>query len=226
MIHAPGVAQGAMARLVPALKARGLEISADESPDLEGGSTLLMTTPVDWMRLGVWLAPWRVARGARLIVVSRIGAHPDAKAASLQDLWRLEEYARVSLIPTLTFRLAPLVSKQSPFWMRLAARPKFGPEARQLVMPVLEEDAVTALERALREERPSEDWYEVVGRDARSLEEWAGIASTGAAAAPDATVPWEPEIEELAEHRLAEPEIWQERFGIRARSVIDWAGAA
>ena len=33
-------------------------------------------------------------------------------------------------------------------------------------------------------------------------------------------------LEELAEHRLCEPEIWQERFAVRARSVIEWAGAA
>jgi hypothetical protein len=226
MIHAPGAAHGAMARLVPALKARGLAITDAESPDLEGGATLLISTPVDWMRLGVWLAPWRVARGARIVVVSRVGAHPDARAAGLRDLWRLEEYARVSLIPTLTLRLAPLVSKQSPFWTQLAANPRLGAEARQLVMPVLEEDALGALERALREERPAEEWFEVVGPDARSLEEWAAIASRGGTPGTAVAGAWEPEIEELAEHRLCEPELWQERFAVRARSVIQWAGAA
>lgn len=226
MIHAPGRAAGAVARLVPALQARGLAITDAESPDLDGGSTLLISTPVDWMRLGVWLAPWRVARGARLIVISRMGAHPDARAAGLRDLWRLEEHARVSLIPTLTLRLGPLVSKESPFWTRLAAHPRLGDEARRLVMPVLEEDALTAMERALREAHPAEGWFEVVGPDARSLGEWAEIAAARGPAEPDPAGAWEPDLEELAEHRLCEPEIWQERFDVRARSVIDWAGTA
>jgi len=224
MIHAPGAVEGAMARLLPALAARGLEIADTPAPDFSGGSTLLVSTPVDWMKLGVWFAPWRVARGARIVVVSRVGAHPDARAAGLQDLWRLEEYARVSLVPTLTLRLGPLVSAASPFWTRLAGRPKLGDASRAVVMPLLEEDAVIALERVLRETQPAEGCFEVVGTDARSLAEWSELAAAGGVAAPADGGTWEPPIEELVEHRLCEPEHWQERFGVTARSVIRWAG--
>lgn len=227
MIHLAAPAQGALARLLPALAARGLAPGDDPAPDFEGGSTLLISTPVDWMKLGVRFAPWRVARGARVVVVSRVGAHPDAQAAGLQDLWRLEEYARVSLVPTLTLRLAPLVSRESPFWTTLAGRPKLGPEGRALVMPVLEEDALSALERALREPEPSEGWYEVVGPEARSLEEWSELAAGGRTGGGTAAAPaWEPDREELLEHRLSEPALWQERFGVRARSVVKWAAGA
>ena len=100
MIHAPCAPAGATPRIMEALTRRGLEWSSADSPGREHGATLLLWTPVDWMRLGVWLGLWRAARGARLVVLSRVGAHPDARAASLRDLWRLEEHARVCLIPT------------------------------------------------------------------------------------------------------------------------------
>ena len=222
MIHAPGTASGATARLLDALRSRGLEISAAESPGTVDGPTLLLTTPVDWMQLGVRMAPWRVARGARIVVLSRVGAHPDAVAPGLRDLWRLEEYARVSLIPTLTLRFAPLVGNETPFWKKLAASPRLGPEGDTVVMPVLEEDAIEVLARALREPRPSEGWFEVTGPEARSLSEWVAVAARGGGAGE---MEWEPPLEEMLEHRLAEAEIWQSRFGLRAHSVTQWAGA-
>lgn len=220
MIHAPGAPAGSAARLLDALRARGIETTDAESPRNEEHPTLLLTTPVDWMALGVRMAPWRVARGARIVVLSRLGAHPDAVAPGLRDLWRLEEYARVSMIPTLTLRFGPLAGAESPFWKKLASAPKFGREANTVVMPVLEEDAVQVLARALGETRPAEGWYEITGPDARSLGEWSALAARGAGG--DAGE-WEPPLEEMAEHRLAEADVWQERFGLAAHSVVAWA---
>lgn len=223
MIHAPGGATGANARLLAALRARGLAIADTESPGNADGATLLLWTPVDWMQLGVRMAPWRVARGARLIVLSRLGAHPDAIAPGLRDLWRLEEYARVSLVPTMALRFAPLVGKESPFWKKLGGRPKLGRAGNTVLMPVLEDDAVQVLARALTESRPAEGWFEITGPEALSLDEWGEIATrNGALDAGE----WEPPIEELTEHRLSESEIWQTRFGLRAHPVSEWAHRA
>jgi hypothetical protein len=221
VIHAPRAPVGSTARLLDAVRARGLATTDAESPRSEDRATLLLTTPVDWMALGVRMAPWRVARGARIVVLSRLGAHPDAVAPGLRDLWRLEEYARVSMIPTLTLRFGPLVGAESPFWRKLASAPKLGREASTVVMPVLEEDAVQVLARALGETRPAEGWFEVTGPEARSLAEWSALAAEGGARADDAE--WEPPLEELLEHRLGEADVWQERFGLAAHSVSAWA---
>lgn len=226
MIHAPCAHAGATSRILEGLTRRGLELSNGDSPGREQGATLLLWTPVDWMRLGVWLGLWRAARGARLVVLSRVGSHPDARARSLRDLWQLEEHARVSLIPTLVLRLGPLVGEQSPFWLQLGSRPRLRAEGRSVVMPVLEEDALAAVECALREPHPAEGWYEIIGPDARALDEWAEIAG-GLGGSPTAVAgTWEPALDELVEHRLSEPEIWQERFGVAARSVVEWARKA
>src|SRR5213075_1100163 len=56
------------------------------------------------------------APNARLLVLSRIGVHPDAKAPGLAALWKLEERARASKLPMLTLRLAPMVGPRSPLW--------------------------------------------------------------------------------------------------------------
>ncbi len=220
MIHAPAGVRGAAARLLDAMRARGIAFLTDDAPVPEDGATLVLTTPVDWMALGVRMAPWRVARGARILVLSRVGAHPDATAQGLRDLWRLEEYARVSLVPTLTLRFAPLVGKESPFWRKLASRPPLARHADAVVMPVLEDDAIEVLARALAEKRPAEGWFEIVGPEARSLAEWSALAAaSGAGEAAE----WEPDLEELAEHRLSEVGLWQERFGLRAHPVAAWA---
>ena len=225
MIHAPTVPTGSTARLLDALRARGLAMTdaASPRPD-EESPTLILTPPVDWMALGVRMAPWRVARGARILVLSRLGAHPDAVAPGLQELWRLEEYARVSLIPTLTLRFGPLVAADSPFWRKLASTPKLGREANAVVMPLLEDDAVQVVARALGETRPAEGWFEITGPEARSLGEWSALAARGGARADAGD--WEPALEELVEHRLAEAEVWQERFGLAAHSVTSWAERA
>ena len=49
------------------------------------------------------------APGARVLVLSLLGAHPDARAKRLKALWELEELVRGTAIPNMTLRLAPLV---------------------------------------------------------------------------------------------------------------------
>jgi uncharacterized protein YbjT (DUF2867 family) len=220
VIHVPAPPSGGVARLVAALRARGAEITDQVAPEPGVGATLLLTTPVDWLHLSMWLAHWHVARSCRLLVLSRVGAHPDAVAPSLQDLWRLEEHARVSLIPTLVLRLAPLVAADSPFWLRLR-HARLGPEGRAVVMPVVEEDALKGLESALRETNGRwEGWFEVTGPEARTVAEWAEVAARRGSSSAEV---WEPDAAELLEHRLSEPELWQRRFGVFARSVTTWA---
>ena len=130
----------------------------------------------------------------------------------------------MSGIPTLTLRFAPLVAAESPFWRKLASAPKLGREANTVVMPVLEEDAIQVFARVLGETRPAEGWYEITGPEARSLGEWSALAARGGARADAGD--WEPPLEEMLEHRLAETEVWQERFGLAAHSVTSWAERA
>jgi len=66
----------------------------------------------------------REAPDARLLVLSALGAHPDARAPRLKALWDLEEQARGAGRPVLTLRLAPIVGPQSPLWLRLRSRPR------------------------------------------------------------------------------------------------------
>jgi len=225
MIHVPGGFEPPVPRLIESLKAKGHEISDSESPNPEAGETLVLAQPVDWMRLGVWFGSWHVARAARILVLSRIGAHPDARAESLRELWRLEEYARVSLIPTLVMRLAPLVGESSPFWSRLRSRPRLGALGSALVMPVLEQDVVEVLHAALTGTGTWEGWFDVAGPEARTLSEWSELAGATAGNAPGRAAggEWEPPLEELSEHRLSEPDLWQARYGLKAGEVGTWA---
>jgi uncharacterized protein YbjT (DUF2867 family) len=224
MIHVPGRFDAPVPRLIEALKSRGHSVAESQSPTGGPGATLLLAHPVDWMRLGVWFGAWHVARGARILVVSRMGVHPDARSQSLRELWQLEEYARVSLIPTLVLRLAPLLGEASPFWSRLRSRPRLGNFANTVVMPVLEQDAVEVMHQALTQTTSWEGWFDIAGPEARTLQEWSELAggSTAGSSGPDSS--WEPPLEELAEHRLAEPDLWQRRFGLTARDVVEWAG--
>lgn len=216
MIHVFGALDPPVPRLVAVLGARGHQFSDQTTPEPDTGATLLLSTPVDWMRLGVNFSPWLVAPGVRILVVSRMGAHPDAVAPGLQALWRLEEYARVSLIPTLALRLAPLAGPATPFWRKLAARPRLGAAAGAVVMPVLESDAVEVLHAALVAKHRWEGWFDVVGPEARTLAEWSEVAGHERGADD---VPWEPPLEEMMEHRLAEPELWQKAYGLVAHDV-------
>jgi hypothetical protein len=207
------------------LRARGHEIRNDVAPKPGSGATLVLSTPVDWMQLGMWLAHWHVARGVRLLVLSRVGAHPDARATGLRELWRLEEQARVSLIPTLALRLGPLLGSDAPLWKQLRRQPKLDREAaRAVVMPLLESDAVHALDAALRRSGPWEGWYDLAGPEAFTLAELAALAA-GTGATQDGEGQWEPPLEELKEHRLCESELWQRKFRVSATPISRWARA-
>lgn len=174
-------------------------------------------------------------RRFRVLVLSRLGAHPDARTATLQRLWRLEEHVRGGGAPTLTLRLGPLVGPETPLWRKLRSRPALPAGGRKLVNPVAEADVVETLVRALENQAPWGDWYEVVGAETFSLAELRDLAARGApAGAPAATGSgsggtggaWEPSLDEISEHRLAEPEPWASVFGIRPTPIAAWAGEA
>src|SRR5439155_670227 len=84
---------------------RGYAVSAPEAADEraivgQGGavprrdSTLVLSSggAPDLAALGVLLGAWREAPGARVLVLSGLGAHPDARAARLRCLRELEEH--------------------------------------------------------------------------------------------------------------------------------------
>jgi uncharacterized protein YbjT (DUF2867 family) len=162
------------------------------------------------------------SRPFRVLVLSRLGAHPDARAATLRRLWRLEEHVRGGGAPTLTLRTAPLVGPGTPLWRHLRRRPALPAGGRKLVNPVHEPDVVESLARALEGRVPWRGWYELAGPDAVTLAELRDRAA--ALGGPAAEGAWEPSLEELSEHRLAECEPWATDFGIRPTPLAAWAG--
>jgi uncharacterized protein YbjT (DUF2867 family) len=150
-------------------------------------------------------------RGLRLLVLSRLGAHPDAREPALQRLWRLEEHARACGLPTLTLRFAPLVGPASPLWRKLRSRPALPKGGRKVLNPVAESDAVETIVRAVDGRAAWGSWYEVAGPEAVSLAELRDLA-VGTFGPLDGA--WEPPLDEMAEHRLAESEPWASHFGI------------
>ncbi len=227
MIHAFGAPHPPVARLIAALAERGHDVRPAAAARPEGRATLVLGPGVDLepMALGVLLGAWRTAPGARVLIVSLIGAHPDARAGRLKRMWELEERARGSGIPALTVRLAPLVGPASPFWLRLRSRPRLPRGGRQLLNPVCETDVVETLDLALTDRAAWEGWYELAGEEALTLAEIAALAAAAGPALPRGAGEWEPPLEELAEHRLAEAQAWREHFGIEPGRVSERAAA-
>ena len=161
-------------------------------------------------------------RKFRVLMLSRLGAHPDARASTLQRLWRLEEHVRAGGAPTLTLRFAPLVGPDTPLWRKLRSRPSLPAGGRALVNPVAETDAVDTLRRALDGRALWRDWFEVAGADVIALRELRDLAAqtSGETAGGE----WEPPLEEIAEHRLAESEPWAAHFGITPTPLAAWTG--
>ena len=220
----PGPLGEPAARLLGALAARGVTLHADPRALPEGTEPVTLAVsdgPFVFDFLGAVRALG--SRRFRVLVLSRLGAHPDARAASLQRLWRLEEHVRGGGAPTLTLRLAPLVGPDTPLWRRLRARPALPRGGRKLVNPVHEADALETLVRSLASGERWEGWYEVAGAETVSLAELRDRAAatpgerTGGA--------WEPPLDEIEEHRLAECEPWASRFGIKPATLASWAGA-
>lgn len=213
MILAPGPLDPPAGRLLAALAARGEALASDPRrlPAGEGPVTIAVSTGAfvfDFVGLVAALE----GRPFRTLVLSRLGAHPDARARGLRRLWRLEEHVRAGGAPTLTLRFAPLLGPSSPLWRRLRSRPALPRGGRQLLNPVAERDALETLRRALDGRAEWRGWFEVAGPDAWSLAELRELAAA-AGRGPDAGE-WEPPLEEMAEHRLAESGPWASHFGL------------
>lgn len=161
----------------------------------------------------------------RILVLSRLGAHPDTPVPSLQALWRLEEAARATDAPTLTLRTAPIVGAQAPLGAMLRTRPTLPGGGRRLVDPVHEADVVATLVRALAPTAwpQGEGWYELAGPERFSWAELAELVARGPA--PQAEPEWEPSLAEIAAHRLAECEPWRSDFAITPTRLSAWANA-
>ena len=218
MIVVPGPLDAPADRLLRALAARGVPapIIAQSLPPGREPVTLAISGGAfvfDFAGLVASLGE----RPFRVLLLSRLGAHPDARAPGLKRLWRLEEHVRGGGMPTLTLRFAPLLGPDAPLWNKLRTRPRLPQGGRMLLNPVFEADAVETLVRALADPAPWHDWYEVAGPEVWSLAELRDLA-TAAGRGRDAGA-WEPALDELAEHRLAESAPWASRFGIVPRPL-------
>ena len=225
MIHAYGQPDPPVPRLLAAMRARGHSIGAAPGGEKHDASTLVLAggSKLDPLALGVLLGAWRSAPGARILVISRLGAHPDAQAKSLRELWTLEEHARASGLAVLTLRLAPLVGPNSPLWLKLRQRPWIPRSGRSMLNPVAESDVVETLDRALRGQVAWDGWYEVAGPEAFALGELADWAKAAGVPREGGRGAWEPPLIEMLEHRLAEPDRWREKFGITPRPLAEQA---
>ena len=201
---------GTIARVLAALRGRGHEVAIAPEPSAvdREAAVLLVTDAV----AGVddWIA-YAVKRVGRILVASRLGAHRDARAAALLRLWRLEEAARATGLPTLTLRLGPVLGPETQLARKLVSRPALPKAGRWLLNPVWEEDVLETFDRSLKESAAWEGWCEVAGDEVWSLAE---LASAAVALGAEPGGAWEPPLEEMAEHRLAEASPWLERFGL------------
>jgi uncharacterized protein YbjT (DUF2867 family) len=226
VIHVFGAAEPPVPRLIAALGARGHRVDGPAAPSAEAATLVLGPGPaLDEAALAVLLGAWRRAPRARVLVLSLVGVHPDARAPRLRRLWEIEERARNFALPILTLRLAPLLGAASPLWLKLRSRPRLPRGGRGLINPVAEHDVLETLERALDGRARWQGWFEVAGEQALSLAELAALAGTqGPAPARGA---WEPPLAEMAEHRLCDAAAWREHFGLAPRPITlqaaEWA---
>ena len=226
MIHAYGAPHAPVPRLIEALAQRGHRLARDQgAPDAH--STLVLGPGIvpNPMALGTLLGAWRRTPGARVLVLSLLGVHPDTQGTRLRDLWDLEEQVRSAGLPTLVLRLAPLVGPESPLWLKLRGRPRLHRTDRQLIQPLVELDAIETLDRALQGAVRWQGWYELAGPDALTLGELAAMAADSGPPVPSGIGAWEPPLDEMREHRLAEPDAWLEHFGMTVSRVGDTAGS-
>ncbi len=159
----------------------------------------------------------------RLLVVTRLGTHPDAAAPRLRDCWDLEERARAGGLPVLVLRLGPMLGPASPLWLHLATGPALPRGGAKLVNPVAETDVVETLDRALAGRAAWEGWYEVAGPETWTLAELVELARATGAPRGGPGAAWEPPLAEIEEHRLAEAEPWLTHFGLAPRPLAEQA---
>jgi uncharacterized protein YbjT (DUF2867 family) len=225
VIHVYGTPRAPVPRLMAALAARGHRLA---SAAVTGEASTLVLGPgvgLDPAALGVLLGAWARTPGARVLVIGPLGTHRDARAAALRAQWDLEEVVRALPLPSLVLRLAPLVGPDSPLWLRLRARPRLPDGGRAFVQPVAEEDVIETLDRALRDARAWEGWYELAGHEVLTLAELAALAAGAGARLPADAGAWEPPLAEIEEHRIAEAGPWIERFGVTPVRVAERCAA-
>jgi uncharacterized protein YbjT (DUF2867 family) len=193
-----------------------------------GWATLVLGAEktLDPLALAMLAGAWRKTGRARLLVLSALGAHRDARAPRLRRLWELEESARALALPVLVLRLGALLGPDSPLWRKLRSRPRLPRGGRSLIQPVAEHHVIETLERALDGRAAWEGWYEVAGAEPLSLAELAALAASGPRdRASLEGGEWEPPLDEVNEHRLAEAEPWLTHFQLTARPICEEARA-
>lgn len=225
MIYTYGTPDVPVSRLVAALAERGHAHAPDSGPGTESDATLVLGPVLepDTMGLDGLLSAWEAAPSARILVVSLLGAHRDARQQRLKSMWDVEEMARATRLPVLTLRLAPLVGPTSPMWAKLARKPRLPRGGRDLIQPVLEEDVLRSLDRALSGHARWEGWYELAGPHVFTLGELRDLAV--AAGPRTGRGEWEPPLDEIREHRIAEVEPWASHFGVTPSDIRETAAA-
>ncbi|NOT34399.1 MAG: hypothetical protein HOP12_09540, partial [Candidatus Eisenbacteria bacterium] len=221
MIHVFGDPEPPVPRLLSQLAHRGHVLGRPDGEPSGATSTLVLTAraALDAMALAVLLGAWRKTPRARVLVISSIGAHRDARVERLRRLWELEENVRATRLPLLVLRLGALVGPDSPLWLRLRSGASPGRQGAALVQPVLESEVVDSLDRALRGAVAWEGWFELVGPEVLTLAELSELASAPGPARGAERGEWEPELEELATLKLAENQAWRSHFGLEVRPV-------
>lgn len=211
-------------RLLGALAQRGYAVGGAASPSPAGDTLFVCPVPDEPVPdLRAWRAAHAQPAAPRLLVVTRLGTHPDAAHPRLRACWALEEAARGTGLPVLVLRLGPLLGPHSPLWARLRSAPALPRGGRKLLNPVAEGDVVETLDRALCGRAEWEGWYEVAGPEVLSLAELAALAREAGPALPAGSGAWEPPLDELEEHRLAETEPWLGHFGMSVRPLAEQA---
>jgi uncharacterized protein YbjT (DUF2867 family) len=158
----------------------------------------------------------------RVLVLSALGAHPDARSARLRKLWTIEEQVRRCPRASLTLRLGPILGADSPLWLRLRARPRLGRYGESTFSPVYEDDVLETLHRALDGRAEWEGWYGVAGPEVLTLSEASALAARGRPL-PAGAGAWEPPLDEIREHRIPELAPWIEHFDMVPSRVTEQA---
>lgn len=217
-------------RLLRSLARRGHEVGDAASPSTAGATLFVCPAPDEpppdlraWRTAHAWITT------PRLLLLTRLGTHPDAAHPRLRECWALEEAARGAGLPLLVLRLGPLVGPRSPLWSRLRSASSPPRNGERLLNPVSESDVVETLDRALGGRAKWSGWYEVAGPEVWSLAELSTLAREVGPALPAGSGAWEPPLDELEEQPLAETRSWLEHFGMAVRPLAgqarDWAAA-